>query len=48
MRGNAVIKHKERLELIIDQAYILLCNKIAGKEIRYNGHFRLVRPGITL
>ena len=36
MRGNTVIKHKERLELIIDQAYILLCNKIAGKEIIVN------------
>lgn len=30
------VNHKERLKLIIDQAYYLLCNKIAGKEIVAN------------
>ena len=33
MQSSPVIKHKERLELIINQAYFLLCNKIAGEEI---------------
>ena len=30
---NSRISFRERLECIIDQAYVILCNKIAGKEI---------------
>ena len=33
MRSNTILNHKERLKLIVDQAYLLLCNKIAGNEI---------------
>ena len=36
MQAHIVLKYKERLRAIIDQAYILLCNKIAGKEIVVN------------
>ena len=36
MRSNPILNHKERLKLIIDQAYFLLCNKIAGREIVVN------------
>ena len=36
MQSNNIHNHKERLKAIIDQAYILLCNKIAGKEIVVN------------
>ena len=36
MQADTVLEHKERLELIIDQAYVLLCNKISEKDIIVN------------
>ena len=36
MRNSIIPNHKERLRFIIDQAYFLLCNKIAGKEVVVN------------
>lgn len=33
MQNAGILNHKERIRLIVDQAYSLLCNKIAGHEI---------------